>query len=484
MRFLIVEDQLVDEQGHHLSYLASIVAGAKAQGVQVEIASRIGSTLLVTSTLPALPVLHDTSGLAGRGIGAIKNSWMRKAALAANIVRNAWTIRRLLVRGGPYDELLCLSAALPQLAMLALVRLGFPRISQQMAALFIDYPKLGEQPNLRMRLLRWMVRTMGPNLCVLATTHYARRSWEQMLNMPVHYVVHPVELLRKQSAVAGGELSVSEAGVRAGTMKDTNGHEKEGMRLATDSADEHGWGKAGPCLDTPSGAEFSEPVKSELARGFENTSLNRPAICPAASPATASSMAKPLIFGFYGFARHEQGVDVLMQALELLHREGNLNAEFRILWPEPFRMPDGSWRDRGQFSHLAPVVHFFERSFTPDQYLKVLAASDWVVLPYRWASYAGRISRISIEACVLGIPVIYTKKTDADEVVSNYGAGIAVPEENPQALAGAIRVAIRDNDRFRRTAKERRPLAKEFFSGRSFINQLCSAVSDEKKYEV
>lgn len=53
--------------------------------------------------------------------------------------------------------------------------------------------------------------------------------------------------------------------------------------LTTDYTDGHGWGGAGPCLDKPSDAAFSNPFTSTLARDYENTSLNRSATCLASA---------------------------------------------------------------------------------------------------------------------------------------------------------------------------------------------------------
>jgi len=53
--------------------------------------------------------------------------------------------------------------------------------------------------------------------------------------------------------------------------------------LTTDYTDGHGWGGAGPCLDKPSGAAFSNPFTSTLARDYENTSLHRSATCLASA---------------------------------------------------------------------------------------------------------------------------------------------------------------------------------------------------------
>jgi glycosyltransferase involved in cell wall biosynthesis len=84
-----------------------------------------------------------------------------------------------------------------------------------------------------------------------------------------------------QSSCAGAkpELPVCEQG-RDGAV---NPPRQRGIYLTTDYTDEHGSEGAGPCLDKPSGAAFSNPFTSELARDCENTSLNRSAIGPASA---------------------------------------------------------------------------------------------------------------------------------------------------------------------------------------------------------
>ena len=79
----------------------------------------------------------------------------------------------------------------------------------------------------------------------------------------------------KQTSADGGSQGTN------GTTKGTNAHEN----LTTDNTDGHGYGKAGPCLDKPSGGAFSNSSASQLARDSENTSLTR---C-AGDPASASS---------------------------------------------------------------------------------------------------------------------------------------------------------------------------------------------------
>lgn len=192
---------------------------------------------------------------------------------------------------------------------------------------------------------------------------------------------------------------------------------------------------------------------------------------------TTSPPKSHLVFGFYGFARHEQGVDVLMRALEILQRRGELTADFRVLWPQGFRLPDGSWMDRQMFGGLGTNVQFLESPLSPAEYRQAMAETDWLILPYRSNSYEGRCSRVSIEACVLGIPVIYTRGTDLEAVLTAHGAGIGVGEENPEALADAICAASKDNVRYQCAAKDRRSSARDYFSGYRFIEQVCASAT-------
>ena len=75
--------------------------------------------------------------------------------------------------------------------------------------------------------------------------------------------------------IAGPKSTEFEKLKKRGTTNHTKLHERE---------------EAGPCLDKPSGAAFSNPFTSELARDSENTSLIRSADNPASLPATSHSL--------------------------------------------------------------------------------------------------------------------------------------------------------------------------------------------------
>jgi hypothetical protein len=72
--------------------------------------------------------------------------------------------------------------------------------------------------------------------------------------------------------------------------------------------------------------------------------------------------------------------------------------------------------------------------------------------------------------------VIYTNGTDLEEVTSNHGAGIGVPEENAAALADAIGRANHETAQFAERAGARMDGAIKFFSGREFLADILNKI--------
>jgi glycosyltransferase involved in cell wall biosynthesis len=398
MHILIVEEQLCDERSHHLQYLSAIGKEAISCGVAVDIAVNNRATAAVTSRLNVASVLHDVSGLAGRGIGGIRSRWRRGAALCQNTLRNGLSIRRLMATHGPYEFILCFTAWWPHLTSLLLVKWTTIGHKLGFGVLFVNYPRLRQKATLQLLLVRLLVRLLGKNLTVFAETGYAQKAWHEFLKRPVHLLVHPVELADKERA----------------HIKHTVGTVERNERI------------------------------QERSRLEQVPEVNS---------------SKPVVFGFYGLARYEQGADLLLLALERLVHNGGLPGEFRILWPAGFRLPNGEWFDKSQFPNLIGRVCFFEMPFEPETYMQMLKQTDWIILPYRPSSYAGRLSRISVEACVLGIPVIVAAGTDCAEVVSRYGAGLSVKAEDVTALAEGIITASQSGDTFAKKAAAQRQRA-------------------------
>ena len=465
MRLLIVEEQLADFRSHHFQYQMAIAEGARELGVQVNLLCNErakgdmtgeGSRRMEAGSrrrtgegnepsairskaaegggggtkLEMQPVLRTISGLSMGGEEGIANRPKRFLVLAGNLLANVWTLRRILLNSPRYDLVLCPTAWIPQIMMFAFMSFVLGQKFGPLALLFVRYPKLGpQQPRSFRAAKRWIdiLFAVHPETRILAETAYARKSWEELLGRPVEYVVHPVEAIADRGFAE--RLNEPEAAAEDGLL---------------------------------------------LADGRSPSSLRNSA---ATSKSTADASlrdipARPIIFGFYGFARHEQGIDVLMSALEKLQERGELTSEFRIVWPKGFYLPDGTWLEKEAFSHLPENVRIFSKPFDPAGYRQMMFETDWLVLPYRCASYEGRCSRIVIEACSFGIPVIYTKGTDLETVVDEHGAGIGINENNADDLTNAILQAEQNNPDFQSEAKQKCDSARKAYSADRFLNKL------------
>lgn len=74
----------------------------------------------------------------------------------------------------------------------------------------------------------------------------------------------------------------------------------------------------------------------------------------------------------------------------------------------------------------------------------------------------------------MGIPVVYSHGTDLEEVISNHGAGIGVPEEDAGALTDSFIQAKENNLYYINKAKSKRNDAQQFFKGEKFVlDILC-----------
>jgi glycosyltransferase involved in cell wall biosynthesis len=540
MRVLIVEEVLGSFQSHHYAYQSAIATGAQELRVNLDLLINIKAAGLelnfpMAGRNPPRAALRTMSALSMGGEDGIANRPKRFFVLAWNVWANVLAVRRVLRKEPRYDVILCPTTWMPHVVMFLLLSLLEGKRLGNLCLLFVRYPKIGErQPRAFRAIKRWinLLCAVHPRTRILAETKYAQRSWGELLGRPVGYVVHPVEAAQPprtdcgeqrtgeksgefvhkssggegsgstspigESSCAGAkpELPVCKQGRGGGHDLTTNHsklHERGEKRGAGSGElvegsfeppitliDNDKDKEAGQRLASQAGAAFSNPFTSELARDSENTSLTRSACAPASLPATSypplATSASPVVFGFYGFARHEQGVDVLMRALEILKDKGELDAEFRIVWPKAFQMPDGSWMDREMFGHLGANARFFENPLSPEDYLRELSETDWLILPYRVGSYEGRCSRISIEACVMAIPVIYTKGTDLEEVVRSHGEGIGVPEEDADALANAIRLALQENRAIKEKAVAKQAGAQANFSGMHFLKEFFSYI--------
>ena len=188
-----------------------------------------------------------------------------------------------------------------------------------------------------------------------------------------------------------------------------------------------------------------------------------------------STNDKALNFACYGFARYEKGSDLFKKAItRILNRQPNFEAQFRLQWVEPFTLPNGviCHPDREFCQHFQ--VSIIDRPLPSQDYQTLLQATKCMVLPYRNSSYHARVSRVAIEAIFLGIPVIYTKGGWLEEVVTGFGAGIGIEDENVSDLVAAIELMSVNYSCYRQQAIAKIPAARRYFSSQNFFNLLVS----------
>ena len=150
----------------------------------------------------------------------------------------------------------------------------------------------------------------------------------------------------------------------------------------------------------------------------------------------------PLRLYFFGRMEAYKGVEVLLQAAELLHAEG-LPFRLRVAGqgPELDRLLD-------RFQRL-PEVNIQAGFAPPNEVIAAIQDADCVVLPYLSATQSGVLAaafagrRFVIASAVGGIP----------DVVGHMRNGLLVPPGDPQAMAAAIR-AVAGTEELRARLRE------------------------------
>jgi hypothetical protein len=289
------------------------------------------------------------------------------------------------------------------------------------------------------------------------------------------------------------------------------GPKGEGVGMTkSNNSDIHGWGDAGLCLDKPSGAAFSNPSTSELARDSENISPSRSASAPADAlradhtglgsaggnqladskdflegqsqaglqmdnqkDPTIRTANDPSASGEYSssvFIREIRGQNSSSSETSHSALDSSLAAiaagrplRFAIQWVEDFRDDSGNLVSIDPWLLEHPQVEVIGRFFEGDEYERCLAETDVMVLPYR-SPYRLRVSRVVIEAMMNGMPVVVTRGTTLFEQAEEYGVVIGCEEGSAESLAEAILKAAENFEMMRVSAMQRSTTAAKSFS--------------------
>ena len=141
----------------------------------------------------------------------------------------------------------------------------------------------------------------------------------------------------------------------------------------------------------------------------------------------------PFTFLFFGRIEAYKGLDILVQAVEMLSAR---SLEFRVIiagiGPDLDKHRDSLLRLRS--------VEIIER-FVPSVEVPILfQRSEAVVLPYKEASQSG-VAAMSFAA---GLPVIATYVGALSDVVKHDYNGLLIEPDDPEALCGAMESFIQD----------------------------------------
>jgi glycosyltransferase involved in cell wall biosynthesis len=183
-----------------------------------------------------------------------------------------------------------------------------------------------------------------------------------------------------------------------------------------------------------------------------------------------------IVLSCLGFARYEKGSDLLQTAiLRLRSQRPDLGqVRFVIQWLDDFEGPCGLPCTREPALLADPAVEFLSRSFTPLEYGAQLARTDGMILPYRARSYYARVSRVAIEAAMLGIPMVYTRATWLEDLVKDCGAGLDFADEDVTELTAQIVRLVDEFPAWREAARAKAATARRRYSPQSFRDCLLA----------
>ncbi len=181
-----------------------------------------------------------------------------------------------------------------------------------------------------------------------------------------------------------------------------------------------------------------------------------------------------------GPARHEKGVDRLLDAAKLL-ADVPLERKFEVTlqWREAFELQDGSRLgpdDVGRYESANVSFRLIREPLSSDAYLQELQNADVIVLPYRREVYYARISGVAVEAMMLGKPLLFTSDTWIDTVCQQFQLGVAM-NDDVAGLTSTLIMIAKEIPRLQSNAIEKQPAVAEYFSSHEFCVQLMDAAN-------
>jgi len=106
-----------------------------------------------------------------------------------------------------------------------------------------------------------------------------------------------------------------------------------------------------------------------------------------------------------------------------------------------------------------------EGELTDDEFLKLFARSDIVVLPYTPDAFAERTSGLLIDSMYFGIPCVVIRGTWLGNLTEKFGSGVVVDELTPASLVAGVRAIAANYEDYQLRARK---AGREYFSKNSW----------------
>jgi glycosyltransferase involved in cell wall biosynthesis len=169
---------------------------------------------------------------------------------------------------------------------------------------------------------------------------------------------------------------------------------------------------------------------------------------------------------FFGTIRENKGLDILLDAFELL---GSRDERFRLLITGRCQNAKHENEVVLKISKLktADQILFFPGFIPNEKVATFFLAADVVVLPYKEIYHSGILHL----AYSFGRPVIATRVGDFEEVIVNEKEGYILEKNNHQCLAETIQKAFCDPDKLEHMGKIVRHISETKYSWRDIARQ-------------
>lgn len=147
----------------------------------------------------------------------------------------------------------------------------------------------------------------------------------------------------------------------------------------------------------------------------------------------------------FGNIRKYKGIDILLDAVELLEPEVRKQVHFTIAGRQYPKLDETDYQRIIREKELQENVSFLEGYIPEEELSEVLEKSDFMLFPYREIYGSGAL----LMAYSYGKPVIVSDIPAFLEETDTGRTGIVFESENPRALAEAIEQAVRcgENER-------------------------------------